>query len=357
MCPLFFGLNDMKNKIYILSGFVFVFFLVLAFLMIREKSVTNLDEAFLKKPVPQDLKDRIWKEIVFEKHGESDDFISSSHIRFRDSLIYVVDNDNHVIKQYDRNGKFIQNFGKGNGRGPGEFLTIIDIQVTENNELWALDDKNIRATIFDLKNNQEWTSINFSTAFNKIIPIEKNKYWFQSRYDNQMDIYTISGDKIGQIEKFVDDPQLWAFVLESFYALAGNNLVLAQYHTNYISKISNNGQILYFREPIAFLGLPKIDPHYANDVARINTVDFTSWKQISSDPHVNSKSIHIYVKLKNSKTEEWDNSFIDVYNLTDGDYLYSYELPEKLEALTVTDDLLIGVSEETGKLKIWRSLE
>lgn len=349
----------MRQILYIALIVVFLFLSILSFVIFREKSVTDLETAYISNPIPQVDKKRVWIGMDFREVGISNEFISSSHMRFDENdYIYIADNNDQTVKRFDLNAEINKTYGKGEGRGPGEFLTIIDLLIGEDKKLWVVDDRNNRVTIFDTENDQSWNILNLEYAFNKILPLGSENYWFERKFNNQMEIYHISGEFLGRVEPIVNDPQLWAYVLEGFYALiSGGGVVQSQYHTNKIVKYSRNGEILFFREPIEFLGLPKINPHYANDVARINTVDFSSWLQVTSDPQVAGSFLHVFVKQKDFQSNEWEDGFIDVYNLTSGDYQFSYHLPERVETLAISSTHIAGISEELGRLLIWEVKE
>ncbi|MEX0610271.1 MAG: 6-bladed beta-propeller [Balneolaceae bacterium] len=346
----------MKRSWFITSVFIALFFLILTFILTRSKRATDLEKAFLQQPVPQSVEDRIWKEMEFEKIGISTEFISSLHMRFGQGRhIYVADNNEKVVKQFDLKGELIHSFGKGEGKGPGEFLVIIDIMIDQAGNLWALDGRNNRVTIFNTEKEEDWKILNFPEVFIRVIPVGSEGYWLERRFDNQMKKHMLSGEYVNDAEAIVDAPSLWSFVLESYSALAPDgSVVQSQFHTNMFLKFSQKGKLLYFRKPIDHKGLPDIEPYYANEVGHMNTVNFSSWEQTTQNPQVVNNTIQLFVHQKIKNSDEWHAGFIDVYNLEDGNYLYSYELPERLEAVTRSGNHLAGISEELGKIMIWK---
>lgn len=344
----------MRQRIFISIIFAGLFFVVLFFLLTRSNTATDLEKAFIIPPAQQHVNERNWNEIFFEIAGVSEEFISSSHMRFgEDDYIYVADNDKKVVKQFDINGNLINSFGNGEGRGPGEFLIIIDILLDQSGYLWVLDDRNSRITVFNTEDKDDWRLMDFSEMFNKVLPVGQDEYWLETRFDIQMKKYTLAGEYIGEVEPIVDDPPLWAFVLEGFYALAPNgDVVQSQYYTNNLVKYSRDGELIYFRKSVESPGLPEINPHFANDVGRFNTVDRSSSVQITDGPHVTNETIHLFVYQRDK--EEWQPGFIDVYDLENGDYLFSYELPERVESVAISKNYLAGISEDLGKLVVWK---
>lgn len=336
-------------------SFILFFICAISFFTLRSNKVTDLNSAFISPPLSQELTQRNWKNLELEEVGNSEDFIYSHHMRFdKKNQIYIADNDLKIIKIFDLKGNLLDTLGKGEGRGPEEFLIIVDLFVDNQNNIWAMDDRNNRATIFR-EDSIEATTLDFSKVFNRIIPLNINEYWFQERFNNLIKIYNSDNLQIGQTEEIVNDPELWSFVLESFAALAPNNdVILSQYHTNLFIRYSKNGDVVYFRKPIEFLGFPKIDPYYANEVGTMNTVDFSSWEQITKNPQVVENTIQFYINQKIIGEEDWNKFFVDVYDFENGNYLYSYELPERLQSLAISSTHLAGITEKEGKLKIWK---
>ena len=71
----------------------------------------------------------------------------------KDMNLYVVDNKRSMILKFDKNGKFIKNWG-AKGQGPGEFpRNPIDISVDSSENKVYVFDASARLSIFDLEGN------------------------------------------------------------------------------------------------------------------------------------------------------------------------------------------------------------
>jgi len=59
---------------------------------------------------------------------------------FRDKKgnLFIIDFGNHTIKKFDKDGKFIKNYGR-KGQGPGEFLFPTSINVDHDENIYVLD--------------------------------------------------------------------------------------------------------------------------------------------------------------------------------------------------------------------------
>ncbi|MXZ01163.1 6-bladed beta-propeller [Candidatus Poribacteria bacterium] len=67
----------------------------------------------------------------------------------KNNNIYIADNAMFRIQKYSSEGKYLQSFGNGNGRGPGEFMSLRGIAVDSKQRLLALDFNQRNITIFD----------------------------------------------------------------------------------------------------------------------------------------------------------------------------------------------------------------
>ena len=63
--------------------------------------------------------------------------------------IYVADFGDLVVRQFDPGGDFVQDYGAGQGPGPGEFQALVDVEVDEIGRVAALDPLLSRVVVFD----------------------------------------------------------------------------------------------------------------------------------------------------------------------------------------------------------------
>ncbi|MGF1669782.1 MAG: 6-bladed beta-propeller [Balneolaceae bacterium] len=312
------------------------------------------------QPVEQTLKERQWRDFEFRESGVSAEFLESNNMVFKsDSILYAEDLNNLVVNIYDTKARLINSLGAGNGRGPGEFLHISDLRIDESGNVWALDPMNNRATILNPKNKDNFQIIEFPVVPLRVLPVGTTEYLLEKRFDNYIKRYTLSGDFIDQMEVLVDDPPLWSGVLVSNFTMAPDkSIISALIHINYLVKYSVTGTIEYFRKPISSPDFPKIEPYYANDVGRVNSVDYTSWEQTTSGVHIVGDEIHVLIRnnfvwFPHEQRVESRRETVDVYNLENGDYQYSYKLPKQLQSMAVSNTHLAGIPENLGKLVIW----
>jgi len=346
----------MKISLFLLA-FLIVFGGVSLWIANKRNSITDLKNSYLHQPVPQALHQRNWRKTEFKFLGVYNALLNplGSMTYDKKNNFYVADYGDMKIKKFNKHAEYIESFGKGRGEGPGEFSNIIGLHVDERNKLWVTDNFNSRVTIF--KTPSSYDIINTSVVPYRLLPIIEGKYLVRNRYDNQDKIYNLSGKFISETEQIIDDPSLWAYVLDGFYSLTPeNNIVKSFRHTNQLLKISEHGKILFYRESIKPPQELPIDPYYANDFARVNTVsDEKSETLASGIPQIVNKTIHIFIITRNDDEENsWTRDTVDVYDLHNGDYLYSYNLPEPFTTISISNNYLAGIKRSSSSFEIWK---
>lgn len=89
---------------------------------------------------------------IFSIGGDTNDseemLLLPSRIRVNEKgELFILDRDEHCIKKYDKDGKFIKKFGRY-GQGPGEFERCSNIEIAPNGNIITYDINIFRFTIF-----------------------------------------------------------------------------------------------------------------------------------------------------------------------------------------------------------------
>lgn len=86
---------------------------------------------------------RVWGE------REEDEYIQSPHqvMTSKKRDVYICDMNNHVVKVFDRNGKFLRTVGR-KGRGPGDFSLPASMALAPNGDLWVAEIGGLRVQRF-----------------------------------------------------------------------------------------------------------------------------------------------------------------------------------------------------------------
>jgi hypothetical protein len=66
-----------------------------------------------------------------------------------DGRLYVFDYGNNQIKAFTLEGTYLRTYGKGEGRGPGQMLTMTDLGVWRDSLVYVADPRQRRVAVFD----------------------------------------------------------------------------------------------------------------------------------------------------------------------------------------------------------------
>lgn len=340
---------------------VFVILLLAFFLWSVNRNVYNTDlkQDYLQFPVEQKVSERYWRTIQMQLVAFSPDLLRPLDvIKDVNNFFYVGDWGDMKVKKFDTNGQLMEVFGEGQGRGPGEAGNIMDFQVDSESRVWITDNVNSRFTIFS--DWESWNIYDTSHIPTRVLPISLDRYLIKPRFSSTPSIYNLNGELEVQFEPLVQSPELWSYVLSSFYSIdSSDRIIRTNVYTNEIVRYNLNGQIEYFRQGILPVGveeIPILSPtqYTANQDVRFNEVHPEWSGQQLSGAQIVDGQIHLLVIEASDRREDRRREFVDVYEMETGDYIYSYRLPQALVDISITESHLAGIVEEDSVgLAIW----
>lgn len=351
-------MNFRYSKIILLL-FLSVFVFSFAWILIKNSSITDLENVYIYKPEEQNKYHRKWIDFSFKTSvNDAAELLSPIRITSdNNGFFYVADMGNLTIKKLDSLGNLVQTFGKGKGRGPGEFLSIGSLQLNKKNQIWVADERNGRITIFE--ENGEWTIHQPKEIPYRVISLDNEIYVFRNRFNSQLYISSLD-ESINKMASplLEEEGVLWSYVLEPIIiGIDESNFLRVNMHTNDFIKYNADGEIIYFWKTINQMGLKdlKIDPpkRYSDD----QDVQFNEVSRSSNTPrivhvHVTDNRIHVLTTLFENGSETVDT--VDVYKLKSGNYLHSYKLPEPVFGFAITQKYIAGITRNEQVLKIWK---
>lgn len=69
-----------------------------------------------------------------------------------DGRIYVFDYGDYSVKAFTREGRFVEKYGEGRGRGPGQMMSIADVGVWRDSLVYIVDSRQRRVLYFNRSN-------------------------------------------------------------------------------------------------------------------------------------------------------------------------------------------------------------
>ncbi len=352
----------MKNKLSIvfIIAFVLVAVSIFTWIFFKNKSITDLYKAYSVQPDVQNVSDRSWLDIdLLLEHSDSTSLVSPAFLTsINDGFFYVADMGDFTIKKIDETGNIAQKFGKGEGRGPGEFLSVRSLHVNKKGQVWIADERNGAVTIFE--QDGTWHIHHPRTMSSGVVSLDSDNYVLRSRFNSQLYINSLNDSTSNLTSPLLNEEgSLWASVMQPLVIKADSSKFLRiNMHTNDFVKYNRMGEIIYFRKNINNLDLNdlNIDPpkRYLDDQdIQFNEVSDYSYTPRSIDAQILDQQIHILTSFFNKQTEIVN--IVDIYDVETGDYKFSYQLPESLYGFAISNNFIAGITREEQTLKIWSS--
>lgn len=334
------------------------FFIWIFVLFLHLYKINQSEEAQNKFEVsPQKIKKPIFKPLPFEKEyslGIEEGLIRPLFVRV-DNLenIYVYDFGEKFIKKYTSEGKFIQKFGKGIGQGPGEFINVADFAVKNNGEVWVCDTTFSFITVFDIYGNPIKTYRLKSPALRIgllsteeyiIIPTTHQNYLTFLRYDCDGELKSSFSLPSPWTEEF---PELAFLKMDGWLAIDNNdNIYFAFSRSGLLASFSPQGKLRYLVETIDRTPPPKMIKFKGG--AHIDPK--SPWAALS----LSIVGSEIYI-LNHASSKGRKGMVFDVYSTLDGQYIYSFEIPQKCMYACVTISAVITVAEQESVTR-WKKI-
>jgi len=235
--------------------------------------------------------------------------------------LYVIDFGDLGVKQYSPQGGFVRSFGRGKGQGPGEFMSISDLQVLPNGDVWVADFTGGKIEVFSPQGSLRQT-LRLDRQPYRIIPESGGKFTLMLPLVSEQLFARFSADaKLqGEFGKLLDD-RLNGLALDGWLGQADRgSLLYVPYYFGWIASYSVSGDLKFLVETIDRVPAPSVHR------------DSNGYIWVDPDTRVSAKSASLsgdslYVLSGNDAGSRMSR-MVDVYNAGDGSYRYSFNAPE-----------------------------
>ena len=253
--------------------------------------------------------------------------------------IYALDMGGYSVKKFNSEGVLIRKYGR-KGRGPGEFVSPFRIDVINDGKLLVLDINLTKCEIFENDKSKQFLLSSMpvgacfidSTSFATLQVMNPFDYSSIKKYN----IIDGSSEECQNFIKVNDNLNLGmlTFLQGDILSADDKNFIYVPMYMNHFVKYSQDGKIIYARNTIEDIQLPSIG---TND-SRIT--DFRLPDEYRSSLFAFTGNHKLYnVSYQAIKRKATSTDFtIDVYNLSDGKYEYSFILPDKKKLLYIYMD-------------------
>ena len=301
----------------------------------------------VKAPVERD-----WKRLKLGKYDLQSDITDSlyramSLKRFGNHL-YVSDFGDMRIKRFNLEGKYIDSFGEGKGRGPGEFQLIMGLTVN-NNILYVQDPRKFTVQLFDISSTEYQDSFEVKYRPHRLVSVADK---LVAEAFNEKEIFKIH-DKDGHVSaafgKIIENQ------LQNSFSITGELTPLPKENL-FVYAPAKASYLMYYNlkgERVKTVITPdRIE--FAESI-KSETNDTRTLRSPQTSKRVDDITIHegkIYV-LSNSRSAD-KRSIVDVYNTESGNYVHSFRLPNQVKDILFGPEKMFVIDKSTEQIKAYR---
>lgn len=254
--------------------------------------------------------------------------------------IYVLDMADCAVKKFSNKGVLIRKYGR-RGRGPGEFMSPFRIDLTENGKLLVLDPNLNKCELFEGNNTKQFKLSSMPLG----VCLVDSMYFATLQFLNPFDYsaltkhYIVNGSS-EECQNLIlinnNDVNLGpiTFLQGDILSIDKNSFVYIPLFMNHFVKYSNKGKIVFAHNMIDNIKLPTI--HKDNS----KMTDFRLPEEYRSSLTafvVDNKLYNVSYQAMKKKSTGIDY-VIDVYSLSQGEYLYSFKLLDQEKMLNIYMD-------------------
>lgn len=260
-----------------------------------------------------------------------------------ESLAYVVDVSRMQVRVFSLNtGSFVRAIGDGPGEGPKEFRSIREITVADDGDVWVVDARANRLTIFsadgELRQSDKYDFMIGSLAVindGHVLTSQLNRLKTLHVFDNH-------GSEVQSLGQFANHPRLNMGIFGSLKSTA-TGFVWVGFYAGQLAAFDGQGQLVFYRSTLYPTKPPRLNGN------RMDPVEGPVMARIP----LNVEEETLFVTAVDTSIAF---AVADAYSLTDGRYLYSVPNPEAetcaIAAVTTAHVYTLCIND--GKLTQWK---
>lgn len=301
-------------------------------------------------PIPQSSEHRILKQTSVQKiftigsHGTYELYQPTEVELDSSGYIYIFDWGDLSVIKFSPEGKLIRKFGKGKGKGPGEFENPTDFAIGKHGEVWVCDPVSGLITVFDSTGSVKQTFRPQSLPY-RIAPLSTGGCIIMpaTPTEHAFETYHAGGSLQASFGSLLPDQGQYSILIDGRAANAGDAMYFAFSRSGLLLSYLMNGQVSFFVETIDRIPLPKIQVLSKGGVSGIKRVDPNApWTALS----INVADSKIYV-LSWAGSVGQKGMVIDAYNRANGAYVESFLIPEKCSYSYFNEKFLYTIEDTT----------
>lgn len=243
---------------------------------------------------------------------------------------YVMDFGALIVRQFTLEGEFIRDYGTGQGQGPGEFLSLSDVEVDSAGQVWTLDPAQGRIQVFDPAGEVLET-----------IMVPGNATAFELTSDGEMVLMTLDsllfrrvsrdGTAVRSFGRLVDDQVTNSIAIWGFVDAYGSNVYYSGAYGGFLGRWSvDSGALQYLERTV-------VEQPFPTPVNRDGAIMIAPEDRVGASWGIAALPDTVYVL-----GHDGDTYLVDVYEAELGEYQYSIPIPTpSVSSISVTRRHLI----------------
>ena len=261
--------------------------------------------------------------------------------------VYVMDYGDFRIKELGADGHPVRIYGAGKGQGPEEFLSLSDIEILQNGEVWVSDPGTGRVIIFDSK-GQLIRTLRVQPLTHRLALAPGGGFFSNLTLGSEKLLGRYDAEGIIQ-EKFgslLESQANHSMALNGWIESDGRlGLVYAGGLSTILAAYNPDASQRFLVRTIEPFSLPKI-----RQDSEKKWIDSDS-RRAAIALSVNDDEIHVLTYFVEGVRRR---GVIDTYRWSDGTYLYSRRVPGKSTWLTVGDGYVVTTHHSTVTKWQWK---
>lgn len=279
--------------------------------------------------------DRKWRQADWNQNDldYSADIFNPVLLTSYKDKIYLGDWGDMSVKILSADGQLLKAIGE-QGRGPGEFQRIMDINF--NDELIFISDpEKHEVIIYSIEGD-------YSHSFKLEYPsyrsaISDHHVFTLALQDSLFGIYTHEGIQVGKFGKIMDDPIMNRISLSGrIHYIESNDLMLfIPRMASFLYYYSDLGNLYQITKTLDKIPFTPANRETSGTQIRIRPPD--QEVQIM-DFFLKEEQLYLLGRFMKGGSSLDDEYFIDVYHIQGEEYFYSFHLPVPAHQFTIVDD-------------------
>jgi hypothetical protein len=319
------GVTEMK--IVLLSFFLSVAFTttITSYDHNSEATVSPLDPPIALK---QSARKRNWREVIIDtvfsiSTYQGKPILNPGLIKVDSKgRIYVLDLAETAILKFSETGEYLARYGKGKGRGPGEFHHPVDYSVSPTGDVFVIDAKSAFITVFRENGNVRRT-VRVQGIPNRIVHLGKDQFVIsQIGRGDFFERFSNEGRPISLFGRFFQDQENYVLPINIILTSSNSRLIGAFEWSGHLFCFKDD-TLVFFRESIDGLPMQKFEVVQQSEgdkktiIVRPSSQNIHAYRELS----VSESSIFL---LAQDVSKKLGKVVIDVYDENDGTYLFSF---------------------------------